>query len=357
MRKEKQLEIINSKCSSCGGNVVYDANSQCLKCNSCNNLTAFTHTKSCLEHSIDEKTEDYKNYVEWQKDTKVMSCNNCGAKVILNTLEYSTVCPYCESSLVATKEMLPSLIPDGIIPFMFNEEIAQKHFIEKVKNRFWVNSKFKKSNSKKTVHGLYFPAFSFNADSKSSYNGKLSKTETKRTSNGETISVTKTFHISGNKKINHQNITEEVSSKVNQTELAYVQPYDYTKVRKFDEKFIMGYSVEHFDVGVSGAYARAKNKMNSDIRRLILARYSYDSVVYLNINTQFSNERYKYVLLPIYKFEYKFKKQSFVSYMNGQNGKIGGSFPLSVFKITLFSIIGVLILLLFIILFIYIGVS
>lgn len=357
MENEKELTNISSKCSKCGGNLKFDPNTQSLKCNGCGTTTPFTIEDTCLEHNIKDKPQNYDEYVKWQKEHKMIRCENCGAKVQLKTLEYSSVCPYCDTSLVAVRSTLPNMIPDGILPFMFDEEIAQKHFAYKIKKHFWVSSKFKKAKTKKVVEGMYFPAFSFSAESYSTYDGKLSETEKVRGRDGETRTVTNTFYISGTKDLNHQNITQEVSSRVNQTELNYVLPYDFSKMKKFDEKFILGYNVEHFEIGVSAAYNTAKEKMNQNIRRSILSRYSYDRVHYLNINTIFSNERYKYVLLPIYKFEYKFKNKNFKTYMNGQNGNIGGKFPLDKLKITLTVISIVFIILLIFALIVFGGIK
>jgi hypothetical protein len=62
----------------------------------------------------------------------------------------------------------------------------------------------------------------------------------------------------------------------------------------------------------------------------------------LKMNTTYTNEKYSYYLLPVYKFEYTYKKKTRRAYLNGQTGAVGGDLPTSALKIGLAIGIGLL---------------
>ena len=64
---------------------------------------------------------------------------------------------------------------------------------------------------------------------------------------------------------------------------------------------------------------------------------------FVNFLTEiYTNEKYSYYLLPVYKFEYTYKKKTRRAYLNGQTGAVGGDLPTSALKIGLAIGIGLL---------------
>ena len=73
--------------------------------------------------------------------------------------------------------------------------------------------------------------------------------------------------------------------------------------------------------------------MEDNIKRVILSKYSYDRVISFNMQTTYSEEKYLYNLLPIYKCDFEYKNKNYTTYMNGQTGKVGGGFPISGWRV------------------------
>ena len=84
----------------------------------------------------------------------------------------------------------------------------------------------------------------------------------------------------------------------------------------------------------------------SMIRSDILRKYTYDGVSYLNVNTDYSNETFEYDILPVYRFDYDYKNKKYVTYMNGQTGRVDNNIPKSPAKIALVVILIILAVLL-----------
>ncbi|MBR7091011.1 MAG: hypothetical protein IKC79_00990, partial [Clostridia bacterium] len=55
----------------------------------------------------------------------------------------------------------------------------------------------------------------------------------------------------------------------------------------------------------------------------------------MTLKKSFNNHTYSLYLMPVYRFEYQFKKKPYITYMNGQTGKVNNNLPKSGTKITL----------------------
>lgn len=99
------------------------------------------------------------------------------------------------------------------------------------------------------------------------------------------------------------------------------------------------------DDNVDDCHSTAREVMREAIRQNILSGYSYDGVQYLNVSTDFSDEKFSYGILPTYRFNYSYKNKNYTTFMNGQTGQVGGGIPRSGVKITFFVIAMILIIL------------
>ena len=63
-------------------------------------------------------------------------------------------------------------------------------------------------------------------------------------------------------------------NKINQNQLSEILPYNNKDCYDFDENFIRGYGVEHYELDVKDCYSEAKKIINANIRRSILSKYS-----------------------------------------------------------------------------------
>lgn len=332
----KQLKSTTQKCEGCGGNLIFSPKHQQLYCTKCEKLTNFNKSKAITKHSIADAEKSKFNESAWATENKVIACKTCGAKIVLNNLEYTTNCPYCGSSAVSVTTELPGMAPDIIIPFAFDEQDAQDKFLVGVKKKMFIPSIFKKKNTEKKIYGIYIPTFGFDADTSSNYSGVLIRVESYTGADGKTYSRDVPFAISGNKKLSHRDVTIESSSKIDQLQLESILPYDIKEAYDFDENFIRGYVVEHYNVDGVECHKAAKRIIDANIQRKILSQYSYDKVASLSIKTQYFNEKFLYKVSPIYMFEFVYKNKTYKPIMNGQTGKLGKGLPKSKIKITFF---------------------
>lgn len=313
---------MNKKCSSCGGNLAFNASRSNLVCDKCLGVVEIEKNSDIVKHDIE--TEMKKN-----AGIKNMNCPSCGASIALSGLEVAGICPYCRSSL----NIGFSSTPDAVLPFKIDKQKAIELYKKNAKKRWFIPNAFKKKPSFEDIKGFYIPSFCFDCQTHSTYSGKLEETE--YDSKGH--SHTRTYHISGTKDVNYENTLIESSSKLNQTQLQEILPFNTSgNLFRYSDDFIAGYSVENFDNSLDNCKVIHKNIIESKIKNAILSRYSYTRVISFNLSTTFSNVKYAYVLLPIYSVKIKYKDKNYLTFLNGQNGNLGQNLPKSKVKISFF---------------------
>lgn len=316
-----------SKCSSCGGNLKFSPKNQCLMCEKCHSTLQINSSNEIIKHSYDGYLLNT-NKTENASKPDITNCPTCGASITLKGLEFSGKCPYCNSSLVINHSK-NNIDIDAVVPFKIDMDTVYENYKTSVAKKFFIPSVFKKQPPMDKVKGFYIPSFSFDADTSTDYKGILENTYTDK--DGHHHSTTR--HIKGHLDKNHKNVFIESSSKISQNDLSGILPFDTSQSRKYQDEFILGYSVEKFEDTIENCYALAKKEIDNDIRSSVLSQYRYDRVVSLNCDTTYYNKKYCYYMLPVYEISLDYKDKHYKTYMNGQTGKVGGGLPKSSLKI------------------------
>lgn len=352
MENEEQkakIEVENSKCKNCGSDLVFDPKCQKLKCARCQ--SEFPITSEVVTYRADYiPNEPDIDTHEWAKAKKEVHCKTCGATFEMKGYEFTRQCPYCESTYVMEKRELYGLKPDAVIPFMISKDQALEKFKEGIKGKFFVPSQFKKNLAKNNIQCLYAPSFTFDNDTSSQYEGVLERDETVRRGK-ETRVVTRRFRVSGVQNQKNRNYIIESGEDLNDKQVTKIYPFDLTHLMAYSDDYLRGFEAKHYEDDVDVCHERAIKKIDANIRSNILSKYTYDRVAWLNVSTEYMNEKYLYVLLPIYHFVFHYKDKDYTVVMNGQTGKVGKGLPKSALKITLLVLVIVALLTLLVVLF------
>ena len=328
----KQHKSTSKKCDGCGANLVYDVDSQSLKCIGCGKIFGIEKDTNFQKH---EFTADnvQKSKTHWQTDERLFKCENCGGEIGLTDLEFAKACPYCGSNYVSNISEFATIKPDCIIPFAVSEANARKLFAEQVKKKIFLPNAFKKNIPTCRITPLYFPSFMFDMYTNSSYSGTLAEEYTTTDSEGKTITRERRFNIWGNEKFAFSNLAVESSSYLDNAELSAILPYNMDDAFSYNADYVRGYRAEHYSDDLQKCIDIAKQKADSRIREMILSKYHYDRVIMLSVDTDYSNIKYSYAMLPIYNFTFKYKEKDYNVLMNGQTTKVGKGLPVSKWKI------------------------
>lgn len=334
---ESQLNVDTEivKCPGCGSNMVFDPDGQTLLCEHCG-------TKKKLENVIQAKEQDLltalaENGEKWdKKETVVFSCDNCGAKVVLSSGETAKSCPFCGTAHVQKTEELAGLKPNALIPFQFAEEKAVNFSKIWARKRLFAPRKFKKTLSADNVKGVYTPCFTFDSKTTSYYVGRIGDRHTRTVGSGKNRRV-ETYivwrNIKGTFYDGFDDVLITAGSKFDQDKLDKIAPYSTNEGREYEGKYLLGFMAYHYDHELPACWNSAKSKMDAMIRQHILKQYHYDVLDYLNVSTTHEQVTYKYVMLPVYVGNYKYKKKLYNFFVNGSTGKVTGKTPVSPWRV------------------------
>lgn len=331
--ESREVDTENVKCDGCGSNMVFDPDNQRLECPHCGRTKSFATDATATELDV---SIGFENAAKWDNSSVAFSCDNCGAKVVLGGGETATVCPFCGTAHAMKKEELKGIKPNALIPFAFTTDKALSLGKEWAKKRFFAPGKFKKNICSDSLKGVYTPCFTFDSYTTSYYEGRIGKTHVRTVGSGKNRR-TETYvvwrNIRGTYLHNFDDVLITAGSKFNQTNLDKVSPFETNVSREYKESYLLGFMAYQYDEDFTECWQKAKKRIDAELKRLILSRYSYDTIAYFNVSTVHEKVTYKYVMLPVYVGNFKYKQKVYNYFINGSSGKVGGKTPISPLKV------------------------
>ena len=337
---DEKLDTSTFKCPNCAGESEFSIKDQKMKCLYCGSLFDIDNNNFVEERDLSELL---KNGQVWS-EAEVYQCKSCGAKEILDNQEMSMSCPFCGTNNIVKLEELPGIKPQGVAPFKITKEQSSAIAIKWAKKKKYAPRVFKKSVKPENINGIYNPVFTFDADTQSSYYGQLGENyKTYTIVNGRRISETKTryFNISGNHYLKFDDLIVQASDTIPQKDIKKIQPFPTNNAPEYKSEYLRGYSANTYNKDGETCWNECKIEMKNRIEKSILKKYIYDVKVFLNVKTAYLNEKYKFVLVPVWVGHFKYKNKLYNFFVNGDNGNISGKTPISALKV-FFTVLGIL---------------
>ena len=330
----ERADTETAKCPSCGANLVYSPEIHGLKCPYCGTEEKLAEDNFCEEQDFEKLFTDRAG--EWADETKVFRCTNCGATTVISRSELSKECAFCGTSNIVEREDISGMRPDAVLPFLLTKENAGERLKAWAKKKIFAPSSFKKSVKPEKIYGNYSPSFTFDSDTVSPYVGRLGKYYyTTRMVNGKTVRTRhiRYYNISGTHRARFDDVLVQAANNIPQKTLDKIQPFDTNNSQEYSADYLHGFSATQYDRDGKECWKVAQSIMYENVKKQILAGYSYDVVGYLDVRMNCHNITYKYVLLPLYVGHYKFKQKLYNFFVNGRNGKVAGKSPLSPIRV------------------------
>ena len=108
-----------------------------------------------------------------------------------------------------------------------------------------------------------------------------------------------------------------------------IEPFDYGRMVPFDTAYLSGYLADKYDVPSENGEPRIRQRVEESVQDQIqTSLLGYATVIPTNRQLQIRNSHAKYVLLPVWMLNTRFNGKIYTFAMNGQTGKIAGSFPI-----------------------------
>jgi DNA-directed RNA polymerase subunit RPC12/RpoP len=339
----------NYKCVHCQGKLSFDPTVQKLRCESCQQLQPIpqeSETHSIVEYKLEDGLARAAER-GYGLETRTVSCQNCGAIVSLDSHLTATNCSFCSSNQVLElKDHRQVIRPESVVPFSIEAKVIHDLFSRWVRSLWFRPNALKRLARVSEVRGVYIPYWVFDATVHSDWQALAGyyyyETEhyTERGADGrmehKTRQVQKVRWVpaDGSRTDVYDEFLMCASQGLSQELAARLRTFDTSSLKTYEPAYLVGWCAEEYQIGLNDSWQRAVALMEQEQMRRCSGDVPGDTQRGLSVQNEFSEERFKHVLLPIWISAYRYKDKTFQFLVNGQTGEVQGKAPLSFWKIT-----------------------
>lgn len=97
---------VSFPCQSCGGQMMFDTESQNLKCGYCAREETIENIMTePQEHSLNFADVEEAASTDWDTEQQALSCSNCGGQMLLSNHQTAVTCPFADRQKYCLKMM------------------------------------------------------------------------------------------------------------------------------------------------------------------------------------------------------------------------------------------------------------
>ena len=279
-----------------------------------------------------------------------VQCQSCKAISMFDPKRVAQRCEFCGSPAIVPYTATRSAIhPESVLPFQWPEPKVRETMRQWYGSRWFAPNRLKNAALTDTVHGLYIPYWTFDAQVHADWTAEAGYHyyETVRKSDGSTEQVQRTRWEPAAGSIDHFFDDELVPATrgVDMSLLRQVEPFPTQQVVPYDTGYVSGWVVEQYQIDLIAAAERARQQMEGKVRSLCSQQVPGDTQRNLDVDADYSAQTFKHVLVPIWLLAYTYGSTTYQVVINGFTGRIAGKRPYSWVKI-LFAVLAALIVLL-----------
>ncbi len=340
------LATLSFPCTSCGGGLVFHPSTRGMQCPSCGKQVPIAadeeppperDLRATLEQ-LDSATDA--SVAPSAGPTKELVCPNCNGHIgFVGTLT-ATRCPFCATPVQRSdiKDAPDRLPVDGVVPFGLDQKVAEGHVKEWIGGRWFAPNEFKKYSKAGSFSGVYLPFFTFDADTVSDYDGERGDTYTVTVGSGDnrrTETRVRWSHASGRVPVDFDDVAVGAESSLDPARLADLEPWPTQAAVAFRPEYLAGSLSRSYEKGLDECHGSATERMNEGIESAIRRDIGGDQQRIHHVDTSWSNQTYRHLLLPIFLLVVMFQAKPYQVFVNGVSGEVHGQRPYSWIKITL----------------------
>ena len=338
-------------CEQCGADLRYSPGATELVCDFCGHRQDVA--PAGRERLADLSELDYDAAAAGRlppamvEESRVLQCPNCGAQVEFDPAVHAAECPFCATPVVTDTGTHRHIKPQGVLPFTFSEDQARKALSAWL-GRLWFapNGVQEYARKGRRMQGIYTPFWTFDADTRSRYSGARgdhyyeTRTVRVQTKDGpatreQRVQKTRWTPVSGRVARHFDDVVVLASTSLPREHVDSLQPWDLTQLEAYRPDFLAGFRAEGYTVGLEDGHGIAREQMAAIIRQDVRRDIGGDVQRIDGVDTDYSQETFKHILLPLWLAAYKFRGKSYRFVVNGQTGEVKGERPWSAIKIAI----------------------
>lgn len=332
---QKANGTLEYECPCCGAALVFGSEPQKMVCQYCDNtfdmeaVLAHQESKDTQQDTVQWDSVPKEEWSEAERQAvQVFICEACGGQLITDDHTAATFCPYCENPTILPGRLSGTIRPDAVLPFKKTKQDAQNAFLELCKKKPLLPKFFTEQQRIEKITGIYVPFWLYECESQ--MNSRFKATRIHRWSDAH-YNYTRTEHfiLLRNADASFSGIPMDGSSKMDNVIMESIEPFDYSQMVDFDTAYLSGYFADKYDVEADSGHERLsqriKHTMNQQLQTTLMG---YATAIPTAQSLNVTHGKVRYVLLPVWMLHTRYQDKMYVFAMNGQTGKMTGSFPI-----------------------------
>jgi len=315
---------ITYKCPACGGALRFNPPDAKYVCEYC--LSSFDEIDIAEKRGAQE--QEYSG-------TTLYTCPSCGAELVTDDTTAATKCYYCHNPVVLTGRLSREWTPDCVIPFGIDRETAKSELKKWLKKKIYVPKDFAEDKNIDGITGIYYPYWLADYSAFSSFEGE-GVTVSHMATSTHNITTRRYYKVVRKGNIEYKNLQRPALGKADHKLADGVHPFEYDKLEDYKDSYLSGFMAEKRDIETDNIKSSVENELLGYAKGLLTSDCRYSSLSG-TAQTNFTESKYKYALLPSWIITYKShdKNKPYYYAMNGQTKSVCGILPVDKNKLLL----------------------
>lgn len=325
------MNTVQYKCPNCGAELTFDPEHQNFSCEYCDSTYTEAEMQQLyqnMEQQADQQADASAETLEsetddkaFENETRLYTCQNCGAQIIAEAETSATFCYYCHTPVVLAGRLTGEYKPAYVLPFAVTREAAVEKFHSWCKKRWFLPRSFTSEKQLEKMSGVYVPFWLTNCDAKTQVDA-LGKKERSWRDGDYQVTETKEFAVKRLAKIPYRGVPADGSQKIEDALMNAIEPFSYDKMKAFSMKYLSGFMAQKYDVPYDQILPRIHKRIDEHAVKTVEKSISgYSSHVVTSHNVQMENIQHDYALLPVWFMHYQYHGKNYDFAMNGQTAR------------------------------------
>ncbi len=222
------------------------------------------------------------------------------------------------------------LRPRFLVPFKIDAAACHKLTKEWLGSSWMVPGSLKQLARVADFTGVYLPYWTFDARTRATWKAQVGHPRTRRYREGgkwkERVEIEWRWE-SGKVQLSIDDLIVEGTSKLSRLLLDRLKRFDLAALTPYEPEFLAGLQARAYDIPLEDAWEVARQKMREQTREACRSQASTSMIRNFSMDLDFSQETWRYILLPAYVAAYRYQGITFQVMVNGQTGVVAGQRP------------------------------
>ncbi len=319
--EEAHQEVVEFRCPNCTAATAYSTDDGGVTCAHCG------YHDDPQSEQVGRQAEEFEFTVEtmnravhgWGEARKELQCQSCAAHTTLSTSMLTHTCPFCGSNnVVQIKAPQDVLRPRFLIPFSIKTDRCRQLMSDWLGNSWMLPKGLTKLGRGTEFTPIYIPAWTFDSRARATWRAEVGKA-------GDDGTTWK--WEDGKIQLYFDDLQVFGTSKLSKRLLNQAGRYNLDDLVAYNPTYLAGIQAQAYDVPLDNAWTKARSRMRTRTKKECKEKASTQKIRNFSMSLNFSDESWRYVLLPLYLATYQYGKKRYQVMINGQKGHIVGQRP------------------------------